>query len=240
MRSRAFPERPFSRREVAENVWTVEGERIRFLTIPYALRMFVVRLSDGSLLLDSPVQLTPESRAAVDELGPVRHIVAPNRLHHLFAGHWSEAYPEAELHGAPGLARKRRDLRWSGELGDAPEQAWARDVDQCLFGGSWFLEEIVLFHRASRTMMVADLVENHDLATIPPLRGLFLRILGARAPDAVTAIIWQLTFWNRSVARRARDKMRSWKPERILVTHGPCIESDAAAFLEHALAWLGP
>ena len=45
----------------------------------------VVRLSDGSLWVHSPVNLDPELKAAVDALGAVKHIVTPNFEHNKFA-----------------------------------------------------------------------------------------------------------------------------------------------------------
>jgi hypothetical protein len=45
-------------------------------------RMTVIRLGDGSLLLHSPVRIDDATRAAVDALGPVGAVVAPNLHHH--------------------------------------------------------------------------------------------------------------------------------------------------------------
>ena len=46
-------------------------------------------------------------RAEVEALGQVTQIVAPNHLHHLFLPDWAAAWPEARLHAAPGLRKKR-------------------------------------------------------------------------------------------------------------------------------------
>ena len=45
----------------------------------------MVKLSDGSLWVHSPVNLDPELKAAMDALGPVKHIVTPNFEHNKFA-----------------------------------------------------------------------------------------------------------------------------------------------------------
>jgi hypothetical protein len=45
---------------------------------------------------------------ALEELGPIRVIVAPSKAHHLFVADYVKAYPDARLHGAPGLAEKTR------------------------------------------------------------------------------------------------------------------------------------
>jgi hypothetical protein len=122
--------------------------------------MAVIRLSDGSLFVWSPVALSTALRAAVDALGPVRYLVSPNALHHLFLAEWTFAYPEARLYASPRLRRKRRDLSFDAELGDAPEPAWAGDIAQVVLHGSFALTEIVFFHYHSRTALFADLIQN--------------------------------------------------------------------------------
>ena len=90
-------------------IWLADGPVAPFLGFRYPTRMAVIRLSDGGLFVWSPVALTDPIRAAIDRLGPVRHLVSPNALHHLFLGEWKSAYPAARLYASPRLRRKRRD-----------------------------------------------------------------------------------------------------------------------------------
>ena len=86
--------------------------------------MTIVRLSGSKLLLHSPIEETPELVREVRAFGTVAHIIAPNRLHHLFVGEWQEIFPEASTFVAPGLDTKRDDLVITGVLDDEPEPAW--------------------------------------------------------------------------------------------------------------------
>ena len=71
-----------------QNIWTMNGDRVRMYgVVPFATRMTVVRLASGGLWLHSPVRPTPDRRRAVDELGPVEHLVAPNKIHGLGIAH---------------------------------------------------------------------------------------------------------------------------------------------------------
>jgi hypothetical protein len=90
--------------KVDSNIWTIEAKgcvcyrppmQPRY---PYTHRAVVIRLDDGSLFVISPIQLTPNIRADVDELGAVKYLVSPNHLHHLYLGDWSQAYPDAKLY----------------------------------------------------------------------------------------------------------------------------------------------
>src|SRR5215468_1137491 len=101
-------------------IWIADGGETAVIGFRYPTRMALVRLTDGGLFVWSPVALSPALRTEVDALGEVRVIVAPNSLHHLFLAEWKSAYPAAKLIAAPGLAEKRKDLAFDGELADAP------------------------------------------------------------------------------------------------------------------------
>ena len=66
-----------------------------------------------------------------------------NALHHLFLGEWKSASPAARVYATPRLRRKRRDLTFDAELGDAAEPDWATDIDQVVVHGSFALTEVV-------------------------------------------------------------------------------------------------
>ena len=61
-------------------IWIADGPVVSFYGFPYPTRMSVIRLSDGSLFVCSPVALSDSLRAAIDALGAVRHLVSPNAL----------------------------------------------------------------------------------------------------------------------------------------------------------------
>ena len=68
----------------SDNVWGAERP-FAWLGIDVNGRGAVVKLSDGSLWVHSPVNLDSELKAAMDALGPVKHIVTPNFEHNKFA-----------------------------------------------------------------------------------------------------------------------------------------------------------
>jgi hypothetical protein len=130
--------------QLEHNLWTVRGPQ-RFLGAEVGTRMTVIRLDDGGLWLHSPVRIDPSIRADLDALGPVRFIVAPNRFHHLYVAAYAEASPQAKLFGAPGLDKKRRDLRFDAILDDNPPPDWAGQIDQLIFRAFPPLNEAVFF-----------------------------------------------------------------------------------------------
>jgi hypothetical protein len=122
--------------------------------------MTIVRLTDGTPTVHSPIRLTDELRSAAASAGRVRFIVAPNRFHHLFVPDWQKAYPDAQTFCAPGLDTKRADLKFTAILGDDPPAAWADEMDQAFMRAFPPLNQIVFFHRKTRTLIFTDLLFN--------------------------------------------------------------------------------
>lgn len=224
-------------KQIAENIW-IEERPLQFYGMPFGTRMTVVKLNDGSLFIHSPVALTTELRLEVGALGEVRHVVSPNKLHHLYMGEWQTAYPEAKIYASPGLREKRRDLNFASDLKDRPETAWANDLDQLIFGGSFVMKEVVFFHRASRTLLVADLLE-HFCDDQPFFMRQLTRLFGMYN-RAITPPDWRMTFWRKAKAREALHRILAWQPERIILAHGRMIESDGEAVLRRSFRWITP
>jgi hypothetical protein len=225
--------------EIDRNIWIAEGPSVPFLGVPYPTRMTLVRLSDGGLWLCSPIELNAALADAVRALGPVQHLVSPNKIHHLFLGQWAQAWPDAKLWASPGLARRRRDLSFHGELGNAAEPAWESDIDQLIFRGSFAMEEVVFFHRASRSAIITDLVQKFDPATLRGWRGLLMRLDGLVGPEGSTPREWRLTFWNRRASREALRKMLGWNPQRLIIAHGQWVRENGREALARSLSWIG-
>lgn len=228
---------------VGPDIWIVDGPRIDFSSIlgsfPFPTRMTVVRLANGELWLHSPTQPSEELFERVIEIGPVRHLIAPNPLHYWWVPDWKARFPEALVHAVPGLNRKaKRPVPIDRTLDDR-RPAWPEEIDQVTVSGT-ILTEVDFFHRASRTLILTDLIENFEAArvTSPWLR-LILRLGGALDPDGKAPRDMQLSFWRRRAAvRQAVKRMIGFEPARIVIAHGRCYENDAVAELRRAFRWV--
>jgi hypothetical protein len=224
--------------EFGPDLYVADGPTVSFYGFPYPTRMAVAKLSDNSAWVWSPVALSEGLAGAVDAIGPVGHIVSPNKLHHLFLGEWTKRWPDARLYAPPGLARKRPDLHFDAELADEPDPAWAADIDQVIFRGSFAMEEVVFFHRESQTAIIGDLVQRFPESKMSGWSGMLMRLDGLVGEHGSTPREWRASFLRRGAARRARDKVLGWKAERLLIAHGECSQSNATAILTEALGWL--
>lgn len=220
------------------DLYYADGAAVPFFGFPYPTRMAVVRLGTGEVWVWSPINLTAELAAAVAAIGPVAYIVSPNKLHHLFLAEWRNYWPGARLYAPPGLARKKQQLHFDGELGEQPEREWASDIDQTVFRGSLAMEEVVFFHRASGTALFGDLIQRFPAAMATGWKGLLMRLDGLVGEQGSTPREWRLSFLRRKAARAARQKVLGWRPQRLVVAHGECATRDATQIIGGALRWI--
>src|SRR5262249_49528589 len=155
--------------------------------------------------------------------GTVRWIIGPSKVHHFFIGDYLAAYPNARAYGAPGLAEKRKDLRFEGVLGDEPPAAWRDEIDQHLFRGSPRINEIVFFHHPSRTLLPPDLAFNVT-ATKPSNARFFHWLVGATGRFGPHRLVRALVR-DHAAARASVARILEWNFDRITVTHGEVLES---------------
>jgi hypothetical protein len=227
---------------LAQNVWFADGGVVSFNGFDYPTRMAIVRLGDGGLWLWSPIELTVTLEEEVRRLGPVRHIVSPNNLHYLFLSQWQVAFPEAKLWGTAATVAKRTDVSFTGTLTDLPPADWSGQIDQYLFTNSPFVQEVIFFHRASRTAIIADLSQTFSEGFLERHWPWWLRAI-ARLSKMVDGwgyppIDYRISFRRRASARPKILALIRQQPEHVVVAHGEVVRSDGQAFLQRAFSWL--
>ncbi|HYH99515.1 hypothetical protein [Hyalangium sp.] len=222
-------------RLVTEGLYVLE---VPFRTAGLELggRMTVIRLPGGGLWIHSPVRLDAATRAAVEALGPVRFLVAPNLMHHLSLKDWAAAYPEARVVALAGLRRKQPQLRIDVELGDAPDAGYSEVIMQQRMGGIPRVEELVFLHRPSCTLLLTDLAF-HIRDSPSWLTRTYLRLCGTYGKLAPTLLLKSLVK-DRAALRSSLEGVLSWDFERVVVCHGEVLERGGKEALRSGFAWL--
>lgn len=222
-------------RPLAQDLWIAERPQ-SFFGLEVGARMTVMRLANGRLLLHSPLPLDAPLRAELDALGPVSYVVAPSRVHHLYAGDVATAYPDARLWIAPGLETKRPDLQYEAILGDEAPAEWRGEVEQTFFRGRPFENEVAFFHRASRSLITCDLAFNFRERT-PTSTRLLMSLIGSYGYFGPTKIDW-LLIRDRAKARASLERILAWDFDRAIVAHGDVQETGALPLLRDGYALL--
>jgi hypothetical protein len=233
---------------VGAEIWIADGPVVRMAaplgtSVAFPTRMTLVRLHDGSLWCHSPIAPDTGLFAGIDALGPVRHLVSPNLLHYAHIAAWKRRYPEATAWASPGVreraASRNIEVAFDIDLADTPPDAWAADIDSLRFRGSRTFEEFVFFHRATATLILADLIENFERRKLTRGMRWIARLGGVLDPDGKAPLDMRMTFLGRKrQARECFEKILAWHPRRVILAHGRWYPENAEAELRRAFRWV--
>jgi hypothetical protein len=112
------------------------------------------------------------------------------------------------------------------------------DIDLVIMRGSFLLTEVVFFHRASGTVLFADLVQKFPPSWFKGWRGAVAHLDGIVAPNPGPAREWRASFMHRRAANAALERILAWPIQRVLIAHGESSNADGDAFVRHAFGWL--
>ncbi|KAI0013805.1 hypothetical protein F4779DRAFT_561421 [Xylariaceae sp. FL0662B] len=165
-------------RNITPNVVTVSAPFARFGLIRIGGRGTIIRLTSGTLAVFSPVALTAQTKAKVDDMGGnVGYLIAGDIEHHIFLSEWAAAYPSAKLIAPKGLPEKRAKTKGDDKVGQEPfafvfDGGSENKRDAAGVGADFAADcevefvdahpnrELVLFYRPDRVLVQADLMFN--------------------------------------------------------------------------------
>lgn len=235
-------------KSIGDNIWIVDGPIVKMAmygtAIPFPTRMTLVRLNNGDLWCHSPIALTDHLKSTIDELGTVRHLISPNKIHYAHIASWARAYPEATAWASPGVrdraAAQGIAVTFNADLAATAPAEWADDLEQLIFRGSRFMDEVVFFHQRTSTLILADLIENFEPQKVGSIYRWLLRLAGAADPDGKAPFDFRMTFWgHKKQAQQCFQRLLAWQPEKIIIAHGRWYESNGIGELKRAFRWLG-
>ncbi len=101
------------------------------------------------------------------------------------------------------------------------------------------MEKVVFFHYKTRTVILADLIENFELEKVGGAYRWLVRLAGAADPDGKASIDLKLTFLGRKdQARASLGRVLAWEPDKAIVAHGRWYDRDGTKELRRAFRWL--
>jgi hypothetical protein len=195
----------------------------------WCFNMFVVKLPCEKLLVHSPTWLGDETFAAIDALGEVAVLLAPNSYHHLSLGRFRARYTSALAVAAkdalPRLAKKGHDRLEEVEAADAlmpPGAAWLRCAGT-KSGEVW----LSVPARDGPTWLACDAFF-HIQRAVTGLTGIALRALKV-TPGLRISTTYSLLALRDPRAYRAwcLDAIVRGRPRRLLVSHGEAVDDPA-------------
>ena len=216
-------------RPIADELWVCDADGYdRGLHV--RLRMTVARLPDRGLWLYSPIPVDDALAERLDELGPVRHLVAPSRGHNLFSGDAKKRWPDATLWVSPGLEGSALP---ADEILADDRDPWPGVLEPIRLSAIPAIDEVAFLHVPSRSLLCCDLVINVHEEPNWPARVLY-RALGVWRKPGPTRY-WRWKTKDREAARRSYGRIVDWAPRRVIMAHGDIVDEDATAWIAKAL-----
>ena len=114
---------------------------------------------------------------------------------------------------------------------------WRGEIDQTIIPGA-VSDEVVFFHKQTRTLIIADTIMNFELDRMKQPYRLVARLFGVYAPPGGMPPDLRFALWpSRQQVKPVYEKILSWEPERIILSHGRCFDTDGTAALQRAFRW---
>jgi hypothetical protein len=211
------------------------------LPLPFTTRMTVVRQRNGDLFLHSPIAFNAALAEQLRSMGRIRHLVSPNQFHYAHIGEWSRAFPDAVTWASPHARERARsrgiDVQFNKDLDASAPEEWSDEIDQTPIPGGIF-GEIAFFHKTSKTLILADTILNLELDKISQPWRFMTRLTGMYYPHGQIFFGMRLPLLlQKQKSRAAIEKVLSWQPERIILSHGRCFESSGSAIVRRLFGW---
>ena len=217
----------------------MKGDDVRmFGIVPFTTRMTVVRLESGGLWLHSPIRPTPERRRAVDALGPVDHLVAPNKIHSLGIEPWKALYPSATVWASPAFNKRHPAIAVDAALTNDIEAPWSGEIEHRVLEGHAFLDDVAFLHRPSKTLIITDFIQKHDAAGESWFWRGVKRMSGVLGKDGGVPPDIKLLVRDKSAMRRSVETILNWDFENLIVAHGHCLQGGAKNDVARAFDWI--
>ncbi len=206
--------------------------------IPFSTRMTIVRLESGELWVHSPIQPTPGRIDALRSLGTVRYIVAPNRIHSLGVNPFKAEFQNAEVWVSPKFPEAHPDIVVDAVFDSDSTPAWEEEIEHLVFRGSFYLDEVVFFHKLSRTLIITDIIQRHVAQENPIFWRMVKRFAGVLGRGGGVSLDLKASFSDRRLARQSKEKVLSWDFDRLVISHGHCVEKNARSIVEKSFSWI--
>ena len=206
-------------------IWTVH-QPLKIVGTEIGTRMTIIDYTgQGDLMVHSPVRPNDELVAEVKKLGTVKHIVAPNRWHHMFVKKFRAHFPEARTYCAPGLEKKRADINFDEILENGKTYPWSDSVQHTFVEGSPILNEVIFCHKGSRSLIVTD-IGLHICEDSPLWTRIAFKAMGAFKKFGWSAPEKWLFIKDKNTFQNSMNEVLKWDFDQIMLCHGHIVKSN--------------
>ncbi|MCW1912007.1 hypothetical protein OJ996_00370 [Luteolibacter sp. GHJ8] len=216
--------------EIAPGLWTLRYP-LSVLGTGHGRTVTVIRLNSGKLIVHSMAPFTSADIAAIRSAGEPAWLLESMLLHDTYAAEGREAFPGIPFLGPPGFGKVVEFP--VKDLIPAPQE-WNEEIRVIRLAGAPKLEEHLILHRPSRTLILADLIFNFPASEGGWDRFFHRHIAGFhRYPGMSRIFKWCIS--DREAFRKSLEEVFASDFDRIIPGHGELIERNGKVLLERAM-----
>ena len=217
--------------ELDQNLWIAPYHSKGLLRFP--AKTIAIKLG-ANLAVFSPGPWSAEAQAQLESFGNIRWLVAPNSFHHLFYEEWTAKLPQVETWGPLALAEKEKSLHFTHLW--PVENPWGSDLEIFLLEGMPKVQERLIYHKPSGSLIVTDLFFNLHQVDHTATR-MAIKAFGAFGKLVTSNLIKKL-IKDQVAFKTSLEPVLKLEPKRLIMSHGDIIEEDAPARLREVLDWV--
>lgn len=213
---------------ICDSIYAINGLFTMMPGLIVPARMVVISLPSkpkgaaNKLIVYSPF---PPDLVDISSLGQVHCVIAPSAMHSCYAQQFHDAHPASTLYSTPILKSRFPERDWGTLLtSETPPDIFGPDLDFSIIDGFKTMQEIVLFHKPTQTIIAADLAFNlseESLRGTPWLSQFLCRLMDTGQPLDWTYTMKMLFKSQCETALpQLNDIMVEWDFERFVPSHG--------------------
>lgn len=200
--------------------------------IDFKRNVTLLRLSDKRIVLHSTAKFSAEDLAMIRRFGEPAWLIDATLVHDTFAKEGRAALPNRIPYLAPEGFTKVSGIP-TQPLSPPPAE-WAGEIDVVKLDGMR-MKEHALFHRRSRTLVVADLFLSFPEDTRGWKRFFVRYFMGVPRMFGTTWFYRVIMIQDRDAFARSLQKLLELDFDRLIVAHWKPIETGAKRVVERAI-----
>ena len=206
----------------------------RTLGIDFKRNVTLLRLSDGRVVIHSTAPFTAENIAAIRRFGEPAWLVEATLMHDTFAKEGRASFRDLPYLAPDGFTKVSGI---STESLHSPPSDWKGEIDVWRIDGMR-MNEHALFHRRSRTLVVADLFFSLPADTRGWPRFFARHFMRLPRLFGISAF-FRLMINDRPAFERSVNALMQSDFEKLIVAHWKPLETDAKPAVKRALRDFG-
>lgn len=203
----------------------------RTLGIDFKRNVTLLRLGDGRVIIHSTAPFTEQDVAAIRRFGQPAWLVEATLMHDTFAKEGRAALPDIPYLAPDGFA-EATEVPTESLL--SPPREWDGEIDVLRIDGAQ-MNEHALFHRRSRTLVVADLFFSFPEETSGWPRFFVRHVMRLPRLFGISSFYRLFVIRDKEAFGRSMSALLALDFKRLVVAHWQPVEKDANRAVEQAL-----